>query len=78
MWLPCICHILNNVLNAFFRSRGELLAPIFRIQHRFRKFGPFQRYLLQHHSRTTAMPSTSMVRWYSSDALLRVLLELWP
>jgi hypothetical protein len=78
IWLPSTCHILNNVLNAFFKSIGELLAPIFRIQHRFRKSGPFQTYHIRHHSRTTAIPCTSMVRWYSSHALLSVLLELRP
>jgi hypothetical protein len=78
IWFPCICHIWNNILNAFFKSIGELLAPIFRIQRRFRKSGRFETYLIQHHSRTTVTPSTSMVRWYSSDALLRALLELWP
>jgi hypothetical protein len=80
-WLPCTCHLLNNILGRFLDQVHERMAPIFRIQGRFRKCGPFLSYLQQvpgRAGRRTAIPSISEVRWYSSAELLAALLELWP
>jgi hypothetical protein len=79
LWLPCSCHLLNNILSKFLSEiADDLLKPIFRIQHRFRKSGPFLSYLLQTDSIRTTIPSVSEVRWYSCEELLVSLNYLWP
>lgn len=47
IWLPCTCHMLNNVLSMFFGQIGHVMRPILRIQSRFRKSGPFMTFLTQ-------------------------------
>jgi hypothetical protein len=45
LWLPCVCHLLNNVI-AFFMSRITGTArSIFWIRQQFRKCGPVLAYL---------------------------------
>jgi hypothetical protein len=78
LWLPCTCHILNNILSEFMHHISHISTPIFRIQHRFRKCGPFLAYLSEQGSSKTSISSISEVRWYSSNQLLSDLLTLWP
>jgi hypothetical protein len=76
-WLPCACHILNNLLAHFFDHIPEVVKPIFRIQQRFRKHGPFLAFLAARDSPVQAIPSYSTVRWCSSHSLFTALLRLW-
>jgi hypothetical protein len=77
LWLPCTCHILNNILSLFIEKIRHRLKPIFQLQQRFRKCGPFLAYLVQQSAAITSIPSTSTVRWYSSNELFESLLVLW-
>jgi hypothetical protein len=77
LWLPCGCHLLNNVLSFFFDRISHRLKPIFCLQQRFGKCGPFLSYLQQQHSDVTSIPSLSTVRWFSSNTLFESLLALW-
>jgi hypothetical protein len=77
LWLPCVCHLLNNILSFFFDKIRHRLKPIFHLQQRFRKCGPFLAYLVQQNCAITSIPSTSIVRWYSSNALFESLLVVW-
>jgi hypothetical protein len=76
-WLPCTCHFLNNLLQHFMDSIPARKAPIFRLQQRFRKRGPFLAFLAQQHI-VRSIPGVSPVRWYSTHELFDCLLELWP
>jgi hypothetical protein len=76
-WLSCPCHIFNNVLAHFFDNIPEIVKPIFRIQQRSRKHGPFLAFLAARNSPIQAIPSYSIVRWYSSHSLFTSLLRLW-
>jgi hypothetical protein len=78
LWLPCVCHILNNVISFFMSRITGTTRPIFRIQQRFRKCGPFLAYLRIRAAPRQAIPSMSTVRWYSSEDLIATLLILWP
>jgi hypothetical protein len=40
-WIPCVCHFLNNLLTQFIENISDVLVPIFRLQQRFGKNGPF-------------------------------------
>jgi hypothetical protein len=51
-------------------------APIFRLQQRFRKRGPFLSFLAQH-DLAVSIPGVSPVRWYSTNELFHRLLGLW-
>jgi hypothetical protein len=77
LWLPCTCHIINNILSLYVDQIRHRLEPIFRLQQRFRKCGPFLAYLVQQAASITSIPSTSAVRWYSSNELFESLLVLW-
>jgi hypothetical protein len=76
-WLPCTCHFLNNLLVHFMESIPARKAPIFRLQQRFRKKGPFLTFLTHQHIDLT-IPGASPVRWYSAHELFDRLLQLWP
>jgi hypothetical protein len=41
LWLPCVSHILNNVISFFLSRITRTTRPIFRIQQLFRKCEPF-------------------------------------
>jgi hypothetical protein len=75
--MPCVCHILNNLLSRFFDRIPEILKPIFRLQQFFRKNGPFLTFLAQHRAPIQSIPSYSVVRWYSSAALFKALVATW-
>jgi hypothetical protein len=77
LWLPCVSHILNNVISFFMSRITGTTRPIFRIQQRFRKCGPFLPYLRIRAAPRQAIPSMSTVRWYSSEDLFTTLLTLW-
>jgi hypothetical protein len=62
-WLPCTCHIINSILSIFMRAISNRLKPIFHLQHRFQKCGPFLAFLQQHNAPVTSIPSISRVRW---------------
>jgi hypothetical protein len=55
LWLPCACHLLNNILSSFFDKIRQRLKPIFTLQQRFRKCGPFLVYLVQKGSLITSI-----------------------
>jgi hypothetical protein len=76
-WLPCVCHFLNNLLGRFLHNIPDVVAPIFKLQQRFRKHGPFMSFLESRNVRAQAIPSYSTVRWYSSNAVFSALLRLW-
>jgi hypothetical protein len=78
LWLRCICHILNNVISFFMSRITGTARPIFRIQQRFRKCGPFLAYLRIRAAPRQAIPSMSTMRWSSSEHLFATLLTLWP
>jgi hypothetical protein len=77
IWMPCVCHILNNVLSRFFDRIPEFIKPIFRLQQFFRKNGPFLSFLAQRRAPIQSIPSYSVVRWYSSQSLFKALLVSW-
>jgi hypothetical protein len=76
LWLPCGCHLLNNVLSFFLDRIRHRLKPIFYLQQRFRKCGPFLSSLLQEKSKVTSISSVSTVRWFSSNSLFQSLLPI--
>jgi hypothetical protein len=78
LWLPCVCHILNNVISFFMSRIPGTTRPIFWIQQRFRKCGPFLAYLRIRAAPRQAIPSRSTMRWHSSEDLFATLLTLWP
>jgi hypothetical protein len=76
-WLPCTCHFLNNLLQGFMDNIKKRKAPIFRLQQRFRKHGPFMSFCEQQ-GVVLSIPGVSHVRWYSTNELFDRLLTLWP
>jgi hypothetical protein len=78
LWLPCVCHTLNNVISFFRSGITGTRRPIFRIQQPFRESGPFLGYLRIRDAPRQAIPSIGTVRWYSSEDLFATLLTLWP
>jgi hypothetical protein len=76
-WLPCVCHFLNNLLSLFLNNIKHRTGPIFRLQQRFRKKGPFITFLAQHGC-FLSIPSVSPTRWYSAHELFVRLETLWP
>jgi hypothetical protein len=77
IWMPCVCHVFNNLLSRFVDRLQDIIKPIFQLQHRFWKNAPFLEFLQQHQAPLEAIPSHSIVRWYGSDALFSALLRLW-
>jgi hypothetical protein len=60
-WLPCACRILNNLLSLCMSPITETARPIFRIQRRFRKCGPFVAFLQSRAAPIQATPSIRTV-----------------
>jgi hypothetical protein len=77
LWLPCVCHMLNNVISFFMSRITGTTRPIFRIQQQFRKCGPFLAYPRIRAAPRQAIPSMSRVCWYGSEDLFATLLTLW-
>lgn len=77
VWIPCVCHLLNNLLGRFLESIQDVVRPVFRLQQRFRKNASFLAFLEQRNAVLESIPSYSVVRWYSSNALFKALLNLW-
>jgi hypothetical protein len=78
LWFPCVCHILNNVISFFMSRITRTRRPIFGIQQRFRKCGPFLAYLRIRAAPRQTIPSMSTMRWDSSEDRLATMLTLWP
>jgi hypothetical protein len=59
------------------KNIAPLVTPIFRLQQRFRKHGPFLSFLESRNVHAQAIPSYSAVRWYSSSAVFIALRDRW-
>jgi hypothetical protein len=77
LWLPCTCHIRNNLLGRFLENISEIVRSIFRLQQRFRKLAPFLSFLASRQARVQSIPSYSTVRWYRCCALFTSILAVW-
>jgi hypothetical protein len=62
IWLPCVCHFLNNLLSWFVENIPDVVTPILRLQQRFRKQDPLLSFLESRDLRAQAIPSQSTVR----------------
>jgi hypothetical protein len=74
-WIPYVCYFLNNPLTRSMKNISDALAPIFRLQQRFGKNGPFLSFLESRDVRQS-IPSHSVVWWYRSNAAFSALLKL--
>jgi hypothetical protein len=77
LWLPCICHLLNSVLGRFLENISGIVRPIFRLHHRFRKHGPFLRFLALREAPVQSIPSQSTVRWHGCSGLFTSISARW-
>lgn len=76
-WIPCFCHIMNNLMGKFITACEAKLSYLFKLQRTLGSSCLFHNYVMQDTSiRVSSLPSYTYTRWYSMFKLLRNTLIL--
>lgn len=75
-WIPCFCHIMNNIMGKFITASEGKLSHLFLIQRSLGSSSLFHNYVIDARMKVSSLPSYTYTRWYSMYKLLRNTLIL--
>lgn len=76
-WIPCFCHIMNNLMGKFISASEAKLSYLFKLQRSLGISCLFHNYVTQEPNiRVSSLPCYTYTRWYSMFKLLRNTLIL--
>lgn len=76
-WIPCFCHIMNNLMGKFITASEAKLSYLFKLQRSLGSSCLFHNFVVQDSTiRVSSLPSYTYTRWYSMFKLLRNTLIL--
>jgi hypothetical protein len=78
LWIPCTCHILNNILGTFIAEINPLIDPVFKLASAFHGLPRFRNYLGEQGAPRANIPTYTDVRWHSAYDTIQALKILWP
>ena len=77
-WMPCICHILDLLIEAFMKNSEEILDDVFEFHRSWVHSTQLTTYLEECNAPLKRIPKDCSTRWTSYSRIVNALLTLMP